>query len=167
MPFLSFRQYKLLRLSKLMILRWRLACSFLFWRGRDSFSLFYSLFCFFCFFYLFLSSSTVTLAAPLLRITSTTNCGFFFFSHISAHSSLYELSSLALPTMYSSDSVAAAVCSCVFPTLAILAVGFRVRARRMQQTKLGADDWLMIVALVGPFSLSFHQLLAYNLRLHT
>lgn len=51
--------------------------------------------------------------------------------------------------MYSSYSVAAAVCSCVFPALALVAVGFRLRARAVQHSKLGADDWLIMVALVS------------------
>ncbi|XDG07882.1 hypothetical protein ABKA04_007497 [Annulohypoxylon sp. FPYF3050] len=54
--------------------------------------------------------------------------------------------------MYSSYSVAAAVCSCVFPALALVAVGFRLRARAVQHSKLGADDWLIMVALALAFS---------------
>ncbi|CAJ2513881.1 Uu.00g020000.m01.CDS01 [Anthostomella pinea] len=54
--------------------------------------------------------------------------------------------------MYSSYSVAAAVCSCVFPALSIVAVGFRLRARLMQKLKLGLDDWLVLVALALAFS---------------
>ncbi|KAI4869231.1 hypothetical protein F4820DRAFT_444353 [Hypoxylon rubiginosum] len=54
--------------------------------------------------------------------------------------------------MYSSYSVAAAVCSCVFPILGIVAVVFRLRARRVQQLKLALDDWLILVALALAFS---------------
>ncbi|KAK9415008.1 putative integral membrane protein [Seiridium unicorne] len=54
--------------------------------------------------------------------------------------------------MYSSYSVAAAVCSCVFPTLATVAVGFRLRARFVQKLKLGLDDWLILAALALAFS---------------
>ncbi|KAI2607959.1 hypothetical protein GGR54DRAFT_389835 [Hypoxylon sp. NC1633] len=54
--------------------------------------------------------------------------------------------------MYSSYSVAAAVCSCIFPALAIVAVGFRVKAHLVQQSKLGLDDWLTLVALALAFS---------------
>ncbi|KAI1135013.1 hypothetical protein F5Y05DRAFT_188646 [Hypoxylon sp. FL0543] len=54
--------------------------------------------------------------------------------------------------MYSSYSVAAAVCSCVFSALAIIAVGFRLRAHLVQQSKLGPDDWLTLVALALAFS---------------
>ncbi|OTA98049.1 hypothetical protein M426DRAFT_28823 [Hypoxylon sp. CI-4A] len=49
--------------------------------------------------------------------------------------------------MYSSSSVAAAVCSCVFPALAIVAVGFRLRAHLMHESKLGLDDWLTLITL--------------------
>ncbi|KAI1092131.1 hypothetical protein F5B19DRAFT_233881 [Rostrohypoxylon terebratum] len=54
--------------------------------------------------------------------------------------------------MYSSYSVVAAVCSCVFPALALIAVGFRLRARVVQHSKLGPDDWLIIIALALAFS---------------
>lgn len=62
--------------------------------------------------------------------------------------------------MYSSYSVAAAVCSCVFPALAIIAVGYRLRARFVQKMKLGLDDWLTIVALI--FSFSYCCLVLYG-----
>lgn len=54
--------------------------------------------------------------------------------------------------MYSSYSVAAAVCSTVFPALSIVAVGFRLRARLVQKLRLGLDDWLVLVALALAFS---------------
>ncbi len=50
--------------------------------------------------------------------------------------------------MYSLYSVAAAVCSCVFPTLAALAVAARFRARAVQNMKPSWDDWLILSALV-------------------
>ncbi|KAI0886272.1 uncharacterized protein GGS22DRAFT_126785 [Annulohypoxylon maeteangense] len=62
--------------------------------------------------------------------------------------------------MYSSYSVAAAVCSCVFPTLAIIAVGFRLRAHLLQQSKLGPDDWLTLVALA--LAISYCCLVLYG-----
>ncbi|KAI1746572.1 hypothetical protein F4782DRAFT_545041 [Xylaria castorea] len=49
--------------------------------------------------------------------------------------------------MSSTYSTAAAVSSSVFAALAILAVGFRLRARVVQKLKLGPDDWLILVAL--------------------
>ncbi|KAI0448082.1 hypothetical protein F4803DRAFT_496430 [Xylaria telfairii] len=54
--------------------------------------------------------------------------------------------------MYSTYSVAAAICSTVFPALGIVAVGFRLRARMVQKLKLGLDDWLVLVALALAFS---------------
>ncbi|KAI0398798.1 hypothetical protein F4802DRAFT_114603 [Xylaria palmicola] len=54
--------------------------------------------------------------------------------------------------MYSTYSTAAAVCSCVFPALGIIAVGFRLRARIVQKLKPGPDDWLVFVALALAFS---------------
>ena len=50
--------------------------------------------------------------------------------------------------MYSSYSTAAAVCSCVFPTLAITAVALRLWARFVQKQKIGMDDYFIIIALV-------------------
>ncbi|KAF2687595.1 hypothetical protein K458DRAFT_484867 [Lentithecium fluviatile CBS 122367] len=54
--------------------------------------------------------------------------------------------------MYSSYSVAAAVCSCIFPALAAVACAFRIRARRVQNMKIGWDDWLIFSALAFAFS---------------
>ncbi|KAF2705433.1 hypothetical protein K504DRAFT_460186 [Pleomassaria siparia CBS 279.74] len=54
--------------------------------------------------------------------------------------------------MYSSYSVAAAVCSCFFPAFAATAVATRFRARMVQKLKLGLDDWLILSALVFAFS---------------
>ncbi|KAF2788807.1 hypothetical protein K505DRAFT_420871 [Melanomma pulvis-pyrius CBS 109.77] len=54
--------------------------------------------------------------------------------------------------MYSSYSVAAAVCSCFFPAFAALAVAIRFRARIAHNLKLGSDDWLIVSALVFAFS---------------
>ncbi|KAI1249468.1 hypothetical protein MGN70_009081 [Eutypa lata] len=62
--------------------------------------------------------------------------------------------------MYSSYSVAAAVCSCVFPTLAIIAVGLRLKARLLQKLKLGLDDWLTIAALA--LAISYCCLVLYG-----
>lgn len=50
--------------------------------------------------------------------------------------------------MYSTYATAAAVSSSVFAALAIVAVGFRLRARSVQKLRLGLDDWLVLVALV-------------------
>lgn len=50
--------------------------------------------------------------------------------------------------MYSSYAAAAAVCSVIFPFLAIVAVGLRLRARTLKSLALGLDDYLVIVALV-------------------
>ncbi|KAI1323131.1 hypothetical protein F5Y16DRAFT_425356 [Xylariaceae sp. FL0255] len=62
--------------------------------------------------------------------------------------------------MYSSYSIAAAVSSCVFAALAIVAVGFRLRARMVQKLKLGSDDWLILVALA--FAVSYCCLVLYG-----
>ncbi|CAD6589006.1 MAG: hypothetical protein ASARMPREDX12_003557 [Alectoria sarmentosa] len=51
--------------------------------------------------------------------------------------------------MYSSYSVAAAVCSVVFPTLATLAVVLRFRARKLKSLKYGTDDYVIVAALVS------------------
>ncbi len=53
--------------------------------------------------------------------------------------------------MYSSYAVAAAVCSVVFPVTATIAVGLRLRARRLNFLSLGSDDYLVIAALVSRF----------------
>ena len=50
--------------------------------------------------------------------------------------------------MYSSYSTAAAVCSCVFPALATLAVAVRFRAKAVQKVKPSLDDWIIVIALV-------------------
>ncbi|KAH7316783.1 hypothetical protein B0I35DRAFT_512661 [Stachybotrys elegans] len=65
-----------------------------------------------------------------------------------------------MSSMYSSYSVAAAVCSCVFPALAIVTVGLRIRARQIQRMKLGPDDWLMLTALA--FAISYCCLVLYG-----
>ncbi|KAI1163885.1 hypothetical protein F5B18DRAFT_651209 [Nemania serpens] len=54
--------------------------------------------------------------------------------------------------MYSTYATAAAVSSSVFAALAIVAVGFRLRARSVQKLRLGLDDWLVLVALALAFS---------------
>lgn len=41
----------------------------------------------------------------------------------------------------------------VFPVLGILSVGLRVYVRRVQKARILADDWLLLPALVGLFSL--------------
>lgn len=51
--------------------------------------------------------------------------------------------------MYSSYSIAAAVCSVVFPTLASLAVVLRFQARKRKSLKYGTDDYVIVVALVS------------------
>lgn len=51
--------------------------------------------------------------------------------------------------MYSSYSVAVAVCSIIFSSLASIAVLLRFRARKIQRLSLGADDWAIGAALVG------------------
>ncbi len=51
--------------------------------------------------------------------------------------------------MYSSYSVAVAVCSVIFSILASLAVLLRFRARNTKALSLGADDWAIGAALVG------------------
>ena len=50
--------------------------------------------------------------------------------------------------MYSSYSVAAAVCSVIFPLLASVSVALRLRARSIKAVGYGADDYTVIVALV-------------------
>ena len=50
--------------------------------------------------------------------------------------------------MYSSYSVAAAVCSVVFPVFAFLAVLLRLRARKLKTLSYGTDDYSIVVALV-------------------
>ena len=50
--------------------------------------------------------------------------------------------------MYSSYSVAAAVCSVVFPFLASVSVALRLRARSIKAVGYGADDYTIILALV-------------------
>lgn len=50
--------------------------------------------------------------------------------------------------MYSSYSVAAAICSVIFPTLAVVAVGFRLPARKIKSLAWGADDYLVLSAQV-------------------
>ena len=52
-----------------------------------------------------------------------------------------------------SASVIAAVTTCL--CLATIAVGFRILARRMMKTPLGADDWMILTALVREY---LHQL---------
>lgn len=58
--------------------------------------------------------------------------------------------------MYSSYSVTTAVCSVVFPFLASLAVGMRLRARNIKSLPYKTDDYVILLALVGqcsgPFS---------------
>ena len=56
--------------------------------------------------------------------------------------------------MYSSYSVAAAVCSVVFPVLASLAVGIRLRARKIKSLSYKIDDYVILIALVGYCSVS-------------
>lgn len=51
--------------------------------------------------------------------------------------------------MYSSYSVAVAVCSVIFSILAPLAVLLWFRACKIQGLSLGADDWAIGVALAG------------------
>ena len=51
--------------------------------------------------------------------------------------------------MYSKYSVAAAVCSVVFPALASLAVALRLRARKIKSLSYATDDYLIIAALVS------------------
>ncbi|KAI1113332.1 hypothetical protein F5Y14DRAFT_441882 [Nemania sp. NC0429] len=62
--------------------------------------------------------------------------------------------------MYSTYATAAAICSTVFAALAIVAVGFRLRARFVQKLKLGLDDWLILVALA--FAISYCFLVLYG-----
>ena len=50
--------------------------------------------------------------------------------------------------MYSSYSVAAAVCSVIFPFLASILVALRLRARSIRAVGYGADDYTVIMALV-------------------
>lgn len=56
-------------------------------------------------------------------------------------------------TMYSSYSVAAVVCSVVFPVLASSAVAMRFWARKIKNLAYSWDDYLITVALVGTISL--------------
>jgi hypothetical protein len=51
--------------------------------------------------------------------------------------------------MYSSYSVAAAVCSVTFPVLAATAVALRFRARSIKQQRCGVDDYVALLALVS------------------
>jgi hypothetical protein len=51
--------------------------------------------------------------------------------------------------MYSSYSVAAAVCSVIFPVLAIVAVALRFRARSIKGQRYAADDYIVVLALVS------------------
>ena len=50
--------------------------------------------------------------------------------------------------MYASGKTAIRACTITFPLLATIAVGLRVQARRINSTLLGADDYVMILALV-------------------
>ena len=52
-----------------------------------------------------------------------------------------------------SANIIAAVTTCL--CLATIAVGFRILARRMMKTPLGADDWMILTALVREY---LHQL---------
>ena len=57
--------------------------------------------------------------------------------------------------MYSSYATTAAVCSCVFPTLASIAVFFRFRARNIKALAYGADDYSILIALVSTLLVDF------------
>lgn len=50
--------------------------------------------------------------------------------------------------MYSSYSIAAATCSVIFAVLATMAVALRFYARRIQSLAYGADDYIVLLALV-------------------
>ena len=65
--------------------------------------------------------------------------------------------------MYSSYSVAAAVCSVVFPFFASLAVGMRLRARNIKSLSYKTDDYVILLALVGQCSvpISNNMLIQY------
>jgi hypothetical protein len=54
--------------------------------------------------------------------------------------------------MYSSYSFAAALCSTIFPFLALLSILLRLRARFLQKQSLGADDYLILASLAFAFS---------------
>ena len=51
--------------------------------------------------------------------------------------------------MYSQYSVAAAVCSVIFPLFASVAVFLRLWARKTQKLRYGPDDYVVVLALVG------------------
>jgi len=55
--------------------------------------------------------------------------------------------------MYSSYSVAAAVCSVIFPVLASFAVALRFRARSIKGQRYGVDDYLALLALAFAIAL--------------
>lgn len=55
--------------------------------------------------------------------------------------------------MYSTYSVAAAICSVIFPVLATIAVALRFRARQVIKHRLRVDDYAIVVALVFAIAL--------------
>lgn len=67
--------------------------------------------------------------------------------------------------MYTSYSVAAVVCGAVFPLLAILSVGLRLYARRLNSLALGLDDYAVIVALVSITSQYRYYVMAPKFRI--
>ena len=63
-----------------------------------------------------------------------------------------------------SANVIAAVTTCL--CLATIAVGFRILARRMMKTPLGADDWMIVTALVREYLHQLHTFEDTKIALH-
>ena len=63
-----------------------------------------------------------------------------------------------------SGNIIAAVTICL--CLASIAVGFRILARRMTKTPLGADDWMILIALVRGYLHQLHNIVETKSLLH-